>query len=148
MGRKNRKARSAGQNPRRFYREKRREPAQPREEQGGRPRGKKRRGRDAGAWDGAGERYDDPALDQLFVDGAQGAADPGLAGLPTSDHWNQRETPARTSPRGAAAKTCGRCAEWVPRRGVFEATGRGECLHPGSGVLRPPADMEACDFYH
>jgi hypothetical protein len=41
-------------------------------------------------------------------------------------------------------KTCGRCQEWISD----ELGGRGECLHPGSGILRPWWDTPACPFYH
>jgi hypothetical protein len=41
-------------------------------------------------------------------------------------------------------KTCGRCQEWIGD----ELGGRGECLHPGSGILRPWWDTPACPFFH
>jgi hypothetical protein len=41
------------------------------------------------------------------------------------------------------ARTCGRCAEWL----ADEVGGRGECLHPGSGILKPWWDTPACDFF-
>lgn len=42
-----------------------------------------------------------------------------------------------------AAKTCGRCREFVEDGEL----GRGTCLHPGSGVLHPWTDTAACDFW-
>jgi len=41
------------------------------------------------------------------------------------------------------AKTCGGCHEFVEDA----EGGRGTCLHPGSGVLSPWTDTEACSFY-
>ena len=41
------------------------------------------------------------------------------------------------------AKTCGRCHEWL----ADEVGGRGECLHPGSGILRPWWETPACAFF-
>jgi len=43
----------------------------------------------------------------------------------------------------AAVETCGGCLEFVED----EVGGRGECLHPGSGVLSPWTDTAACAFY-
>ncbi|MXY73286.1 MAG: hypothetical protein F4Y97_09685 [Dehalococcoidia bacterium] len=43
---------------------------------------------------------------------------------------------------GATALTCENCHEFVPGD-----TGRGRCLHPGSGVLGPWPDTEACQFH-
>jgi hypothetical protein len=43
-----------------------------------------------------------------------------------------------------ATRTCGRCQEWIGD----ELGGRGECLHPGSGILRPWWDTPACPFFH
>jgi hypothetical protein len=42
-----------------------------------------------------------------------------------------------------AGLVCGRCREFVPNAEI----GRGECLHPGSGVLHPWDDTPACSFY-
>jgi len=39
--------------------------------------------------------------------------------------------------------TCGRCREFV----ADDVSGRGECLHPGSGVLRPWWDTPGCPFF-
>ena len=59
--------------------------------------------------------------------------------------WDAREI----RPRGQArVRTCGHCAEWSARSGMLEAASRGQCLHPGSGFSYPPADMEACAFFH
>jgi hypothetical protein len=41
------------------------------------------------------------------------------------------------------ARTCGGCREFVED----ETTGRGECLHPGSGILAPWNDTPGCDFF-
>ena len=48
----------------------------------------------------------------------------------------------------AVTPTCGRCAEWIPRAGLLDGTPGGTCLHPGSGISHPPAEMQACDFFH
>lgn len=40
-------------------------------------------------------------------------------------------------------QTCGGCREFVED----EVGGRGECLHPGSGILSPWTDTAACAFY-
>ncbi len=40
-------------------------------------------------------------------------------------------------------KQCGNCREFLED----EHGGRGECLHPGSGILRPWTDTASCDFY-
>jgi hypothetical protein len=42
-----------------------------------------------------------------------------------------------------ATGTCGRCREFVQD----DVGGRGECLHPGSGILKPWPDTEACPFF-
>ena len=103
MGRKNRKGRSGGQHPRRFYRPK-----------GGRPGS----GRGPAAGDDAIVAWPEPAV------------------APVS------EAPA------APTRTCGRCAEWIPRAGLLDGPTGGTCLHPGSGISHPPAEMQACDFFH
>ncbi len=48
-------------------------------------------------------------------------------------------------PGGAPAlvKTCGNCREFVED----QEGGRGTCLHPGSGILAPWTDTEACQFH-
>lgn len=43
-----------------------------------------------------------------------------------------------------AKNTCGSCREFVEDH----EGGRGTCLHPGSGVLSPWTDTDACDFYN
>ena len=45
-------------------------------------------------------------------------------------------------PGAPPALTCEGCHEFVPGD-----TGRGRCLHPGSGVLAPWPDTEACQFH-
>ena len=45
--------------------------------------------------------------------------------------------------RAAPKLTCEGCHEFVPN----DESGRGTCLHPGSGVLSPWTDTPACDFY-
>lgn len=45
--------------------------------------------------------------------------------------------------RAEPAKTCGGCREFVEDH----EGGRGTCLHPGSGILNPWTDTEACDFF-
>ncbi len=42
-----------------------------------------------------------------------------------------------------APKTCAGCREFVED----QEGGRGTCLHPGSGVLSPWTDTDACAFY-
>ena len=39
--------------------------------------------------------------------------------------------------------TCSGCREFVED----QEGGRGTCLHPGSGILSPWTDTEACDFF-
>ncbi len=46
------------------------------------------------------------------------------------------------NPGAKATVTCENCHEFVPGD-----TGRGRCLHPGSGVLAPWPDTEACQFH-
>ena len=45
--------------------------------------------------------------------------------------------------RRTDVRTCGGCREFVEE----SENGRGTCLHPGSGVLSPWSDTEACPFY-
>ncbi len=45
--------------------------------------------------------------------------------------------------RPAPVKQCGGCREFVED----QEGGRGTCLHPGSGILSPWTDTEACAFY-
>ncbi len=45
-------------------------------------------------------------------------------------------------PGAKPALTCEGCHEFVPGE-----TGRGRCLHPGSGVLAPWPDTDACQFH-
>jgi len=45
--------------------------------------------------------------------------------------------------RPTPAKQCGGCREFVED----QEGGRGTCLHPGSGILSPWTDTEACPFY-
>lgn len=48
-------------------------------------------------------------------------------------------------PRGLSApKSCGLCRNWSDR-GVIG--GRGECEHPGSGMMYPYDDTPACNFF-
>ena len=42
-----------------------------------------------------------------------------------------------------ATSRCGDCREFVED----QEGGRGTCLHPGSGVLAPWSDTEACAFF-
>ena len=141
MGRKNRKGRRPGENPHRFYRQKREQARQSR------------------------RRLDDsyPAIP------ATGPPDPNLpppdraaADPPATDHRSAGGARLLAAPRRpsgdsrrpqARPRVCGRCAEWVPRHGLLGGAltalaDRGECLHPGSGFTFPPADMDACPFFH
>ena len=104
MGRKNRKGRSGGQHPRRFYRPKGEHPGS-------------RRGAAAAAGEDAIAAWPEPSV-------------------------------APVSEAPAAAPTCGRCAEWTPRAGLLDGPSGGTCLHPGSGISYPPAEMQACAFFH
>ena len=45
-------------------------------------------------------------------------------------------------PGAKPALTCEGCHEFVPGD-----SGRGRCLHPGSGILGPWPDTEACQFH-
>lgn len=45
-------------------------------------------------------------------------------------------------PGAKPALTCESCHEFVPGD-----SGRGRCLHPGSGILGPWPDTEACQFH-
>jgi len=45
--------------------------------------------------------------------------------------------------RSLVAKTCNSCADFIED----ENAGRGECLHPGSGILSPWSDTPACGFH-
>jgi hypothetical protein len=55
--------------------------------------------------------------------------------------WQWRD--AFDDGRRPAVKTCGGCKEFVEEL----ESGRGTCLHPGSGVLSPWNDTEACEFF-
>lgn len=46
------------------------------------------------------------------------------------------------NPGARPALTCEGCHEFVPGD-----TGRGRCLHPGSGFVAPWPDTEACQFH-
>ncbi len=47
------------------------------------------------------------------------------------------------APRTRPKLTCEGCHEFVPN----EDFGRGTCLHPGSGIVAPWTDTEACQFH-
>jgi len=47
------------------------------------------------------------------------------------------------TPATKAKLTCEGCHEFVPN----EDFGRGTCLHPGSGIVAPWTDTEACQFH-
>ncbi|MCC7366658.1 MAG: hypothetical protein IT303_20035 [Dehalococcoidia bacterium] len=63
-----------------------------------------------------------------------------LFGDDAGDDWGG---PRSLSPLPRAAATCGNCHEFVEDA----EGGRGTCLHPGSGVLAPWTDTEACPFF-
>ena len=76
-----------------------------------------------------------------------------FAAAPPDD--NLRAAPWQSGPRSLVAMvredldpgakpalTCEGCHEFVPGE-----TGRGRCLHPGSGILGPWPDTEACQFH-
>ena len=132
MGRKNRKGRTSQQNARRFHRSKRE-----------RRKGSRNRhdsfdaGREESAAAAAVAGYEAALLDPT------GST---IGALPRRDEWDTREIRREAE---TVSRTCGRCREWAPpRAGMAEAAARGECLHPGSGFSFPPAEMEACGFFH
>jgi len=45
---------------------------------------------------------------------------------------------------GTATKSCGLCRNWFDRGTIG---GRGECDHPGSGIMYPYDDTPACPFF-
>jgi len=49
----------------------------------------------------------------------------------------------RRDENGALLAACGSCHEYIEK----DDSGRGECLHPGSGILSPWRDTASCDFY-
>ncbi len=49
----------------------------------------------------------------------------------------------RRDDNGALLPACGSCHEYIEK----DDSGRGECLHPGSGILSPWRDTASCDFY-
>jgi hypothetical protein len=50
---------------------------------------------------------------------------------------------ARGEPSVVTQKQCGNCREFIEDA----EGGRGECLHPGSGILSPWTDTPACQFH-
>ena len=81
-----------------------------------------------------------PPDEDRWAGGWQDAGPRSLVALARQD-MNADLHPGRE--RGApAALTCEDCHEFVPGE-----TGRGRCLHPGSGVLAPWPDTEACQFH-
>ena len=132
MGRKNRKGRTGEQNPKRFYRAKREQRGLESPQPGG--GGKPLFGLDAG--DG------DPSGYEAALRDPTGAT---IGALPKPGQWDAREISHREP---AATRTCGRCAEWSSSDGHTDPSTRGQCLHPGSGFSFPPADMDACAFFH
>lgn len=52
--------------------------------------------------------------------------------------------PFDDAPAPAPTKVCGRCRNWLERA---EIGGRGECDHPGSGIMFPYNDTPACPFW-
>ncbi len=119
MGRKNRKGRRVGENPRRFYRPKRSKGRHSRRD----------RGEDRAAGDFA------PRLDKPWPPAGPRAL------LDLEDSVRSDVLP-NTRPR-----ICGSCHEWVPRQHLLTPDDRGECLHPGSGFAYPPTQMKACPFF-
>lgn len=158
MGRKNRKGRSPKQNPRRFYRAKKQDgggrqrrrqadlPAEPdssdsltggwtRRRSGARDAVREARQRAARQ---DGDRGGDRGADRgplWFVDAA------GVRGLPHPA--GPRHEPPRTRVR---AMECGNCREFVPAADPLSG-GRGRCLHPASGISRPPSEYPGCDYF-
>jgi hypothetical protein len=58
------------------------------------------------------------------------------------DDW--RALALRLDRAEPGVKHCGNCREFIEGQ---DPGGRGECLHPGSGILAPWNDTEACAFY-
>jgi hypothetical protein len=77
--------------------------------------------------------------------------DERLFAAPAIERWVEPEEPAAVwqwqdafnDSRRPAVQTCGSCREFVEEL----ENGRGTCLHPGSGVLSPWSDTEACPFF-
>jgi len=147
MGRKNRKGRTGDQNPKRFYRSKRDERALDvtLRESSLRKTGPRRPPLDdLSQYD----LPDDTNTDDTDTGYEAALLDPTgatIGALPRPGEWDAREI-SRREP--AATQICGRCAEWSPKGGHLDPSARGQCLHPGSGFSFPPANMEACPFFH
>lgn len=97
---------------------------------GHRKQRKRARKQSAKQWDDA-RLFADPALEQWVT------REPDE--MPPVWQWQD----AFADLRRPAVKTCGSCKEFVEEL----ENGRGTCLHPGSGVLSPWTDTEACPFY-
>jgi hypothetical protein len=66
-----------------------------------------------------------------------------FVGPPPEDDYALLVAMARGDQAVVAAKQCGSCREFVED----QEGGRGECLHPGSGILSPWTDTPACQFH-
>lgn len=66
-----------------------------------------------------------------------------FVGPPREDDYALLVAMARGDQTVVAQKQCGACREFVED----QEGGRGECLHPGSGILSPWTDTPACQFY-
>ncbi len=84
--------------------------------------------------------------------GGQRVADPGLGSdfdrdwLLLHDDLDPFDALISGSPgegKVVASRVCGSCREFVEDG----EGGRGTCLHPGSGILSPWTDTQACDFF-
>ena len=73
-----------------------------------------------------------PAVDNLRVVGWQPPGPRSLVAMVRDD----------LNPGARPTLTCENCHDFVPGD-----TGRGRCLHPGSGFVAPWPDTEACQFH-
>jgi hypothetical protein len=74
---------------------------------------------------------------------------PGPLWLVDAAHVRSLPSPSGSSDviaRPAKSAICGNCREWVPPADPH-ASDRGRCIHPASGVSRPPAEFEGCSFF-
>lgn len=159
MGRKNRKGRSPNQKPRRFYRAKK-------QGDGGRQRRQADLGAEPDPSDSLTGGWTRPRRRSGARDAVREARQ--RAGRPDGDHGGEREPdrgplwfvdaagvrglphpagPRREPPRTRARPVnCGNCREFVPAADPLSG-GRGRCLHPASGISRPPAEFTGCDYF-
>ncbi len=159
MGRKNRKGRTPRQNPRLFYRTRRHADRRgqhwsdadladdaglpPQEWESARRRRRRRRSGAADAVREASTRHLEP---EMLRD-----AEPAPLWLIDAADVRSLPHPAPPAPEAPNDQprlaVCGNCREWIPPADPH-ATDRGRCIHPASGVSRPPFEFEACAFFN